>query len=150
STLKPNAFLSVGHDEYWSGDQRTKIEAARAAGVNLGFFSGNEMYWKTRYEPSIDGSATAYRTLVTYKETLAAAKIDPAVDAAGHPIWTGSWGDPRFSPPADGGRPENGVTGNIWTVNSGTTAITVPADMAHLRFWQNTRVADLTSGAAVM
>src|SRR5436190_13964005 len=54
-TLKPNAFLSVGHDEYWSGDQRTKIEAARAAGVHLAFFSGNEMFWKTRYEASIDG-----------------------------------------------------------------------------------------------
>ena len=88
------------------------------------------MFWKTRYEPSIDGSNTAYRTLVSYKETLAGAKIDPAVDAAGNPIWTGTWRDPRFSPPADGGRPENGVTGNIWTVNSGTTAITVPAAMA--------------------
>ena len=147
---KPKAFVSSGHDEYWSGDQRTRIEAARNAGVNLAFFSGNEMFWKTRYEPSIDGSNTAYRTLVSYKETLAGAKIDPAVDAAGHPIWTGTWRDPRFSPPADGGRPENGVTGTIWTVNSGTTAITVPASMAHLRFWQNTRVAALTSGVATL
>ena len=31
------------------------VEAARDAGVNLAFFSGNEMYWKTRCEPSIDG-----------------------------------------------------------------------------------------------
>ena len=124
---KPKAFLSLGHDEYWSGNQRTMIEAARNAGVSLAFFSGNEMYWKTRYEPSIDGSSTAYKTLVTYKETLAGAKIDPAVDGTGQPIWTGTWRDPRFSPPADGGRPENGVTGTIWTVNSGTSAITVPA-----------------------
>ena len=108
------------------------------------------MFWKTRYEPSIDGSATPYRTLVTYKETLAAAKIDPALDGAGHPIWTGSWRDPRFSPPADGGRPENGVTGQIWTVNAGTTAITVPASMANLRVWQNTRVAALTAGVATL
>src|SRR6267378_974170 len=28
-------FLSVGHDEYWSGGQRANVEAARAAGVNL-------------------------------------------------------------------------------------------------------------------
>ena len=42
------AFLSVGHDEYWSGTQRTNVEAARAAGVNLAFFSGNEVFWKTR------------------------------------------------------------------------------------------------------
>src|SRR3954468_115580 len=147
---KPKAFLSVGHDEYWSAGQRTSVENTRNAGVNLAFFSGNEMFWKTRYEPSIDGANTAYRTLVSYKETLASAKLDPAVDGAGHPIWTGTWRDPRFSPPADGGRPENGVTGTIWTVNSGTTAITVPASMAKLRFWRNTRVADLTGGAATL
>src|SRR5262249_42829741 len=32
-------FLSVGHDEYWSGNQRANVEAARAAGVHLAFFS---------------------------------------------------------------------------------------------------------------
>ena len=142
---KPKVFFSVGHDEYWSGNQRTMIETARGAGVHLAFFSGNEIYWKTRYEPSIDGSNTAYRTLVSYKETLASAKIDPAVN-----VWTGTWRDPRFSPPADGGRPENNVTGTIWTVNSGTSAITVPASMARLRFWQNTRIASLASGAVAL
>ena len=39
-------FLSVGHDEYWSGAQRANVEAARDAGVNLQFLSGNEMYWQ--------------------------------------------------------------------------------------------------------
>ena len=58
-------FLSVGHDEYWSGGQRANVEAARNAGVHLAFFSGNEVFWKTRWENSIDGSNTAYRTLVT-------------------------------------------------------------------------------------
>ena len=52
-------FLSVGHDEYWSGGQRANVEAARDAGVHLAFFSGNEVFWKTRWEPSIDGSSTA-------------------------------------------------------------------------------------------
>ena len=37
------AFLSVGHDEYWSGAQRANVEAARDAGVHLAFFSGNEV-----------------------------------------------------------------------------------------------------------
>src|SRR5262249_31659401 len=32
------AWLSVGHDEYWSAGQRANVEAARAAGINLGFF----------------------------------------------------------------------------------------------------------------
>ena len=75
--LEHKVFLSVGHDEYWSGSQRANVEAARAAGVNLAFFSGNEVFWKTRWENSIDGSGTPYRTLVTYKETHANAKIDP-------------------------------------------------------------------------
>ena len=70
-------FLSVGHDEYWSGAQRANVEAARDAGVNLAFFSGNEVFWKTRWETSIDGPARRYRTLVSYKETHANAKIDP-------------------------------------------------------------------------
>ena len=69
--------MSVGHDEYWSGAQRQNVEAARDAGVHLAFFSGNEIFWKTRWEPSIDASSTAYRTLVSYKETHANAKIDP-------------------------------------------------------------------------
>ena len=31
---------------------------AREAGVNLAFFSGNEIFWKTRWGPSIEGSNT--------------------------------------------------------------------------------------------
>ena len=46
--LNHNLYLDVGHDEYWSGQQRTNVEAARDAGVNLAFWSGNEMYWRTR------------------------------------------------------------------------------------------------------
>ena len=94
------AFISVGHDEYWSGPQRDNVEAARDAGVNLLFWSGNEVYWRTRYEASIDGTDTAYRTLVSYKETWANgslgagpadyANIDPSNE------WTGTWRDLRL------------------------------------------------------
>ncbi|WP_163365410.1 N,N-dimethylformamidase beta subunit family domain-containing protein, partial [Enterobacter asburiae] len=31
--LNSEIFLSVGHDEYWSADQRANVEAARDAGV---------------------------------------------------------------------------------------------------------------------
>ena len=134
------AFLSVGHDEYWSAGQRTNVEAARDAGVHLAFFSGNEVFWKTRWEASIDGTSTAHRTLVSYKETLNNAKIDP------DPAWTGTWRDARFSPPADGGRPENGLTGTIWTVNCCTYAITVPAELGAQRFWRNTGIDTLAPG----
>ena len=68
--LEHKLFLSVGHDEYWSGEQRANVEAARDAGVNLAFWSGNEVYWKTRWEPSLDSTPDAYRTLVTYKESV--------------------------------------------------------------------------------
>ena len=139
--LEHKVYMSVGHDEYWAGSQRTNVEAARAAGVNLAFFSGNEVFWKTRWEPSIDASATAFRTLVSYKETHANEKIDPS------PEWTGTWRDPRFSPPADGGRPENGLTGTIFTVNDpGTFSIQVPAEDGRMRFWRNTNIATLAPG----
>jgi len=135
------AFLSVGHDEYWSGTQRAQVEAARNAGVHLAFFSGNEVFWKTRWESSIDGSGTTYRTLVSYKETKANAKIDPSS------TWTGTWRDPRFSPPADGGRPENALTGTSFTVNCCVTQMTVSGAFRNLRFWRNTRVAALAETA---
>ena len=139
-------FLSVGHDEYWSGAQRANVEAARNAGVNLAFFSGNEVFWKTRWEASIDGSGTPYRTLVTYKETHANAVIDPADP----PTWTGTWRDPRFSPPADGGRPENALTGTFFKVN-GTDyePLKVSADEGKLRFWRNTSASRLAAGQTV-
>jgi hypothetical protein len=127
-------FLSVGHDEYWSGLQRANVTAARDAGVNLGFFSGNEIFWKTRWEND-------HRTLVSYKESHANAKIDPT------PAWTGTWRDPRFSPPADGGRPENALSGTIFRVNSGTRAMQVPAADGKMRFWRGTSVASLAPGA---
>ena len=141
---KHRAFLSVGHDEYWSGAQRAKVEAARDAGLHLAFFSGNEIFWKTRWETSIDGSATPYRTLVTYKETHANAKIDPSSQ------WTGTWRDGRFSPPADGGRPENALSGTIFTVNSGsgTTLLSVSDQEGKLRFWRNTAMAALPAGGS--
>jgi hypothetical protein len=147
-------FLSVGHDEYWSGAQRSNVEAARDAGVHLAFFSGNESFWKTRWEPSIDATATPYRTLVTYKETHANKRIDP-LDP---PTWTGTWRDPRFSiaptldglAAADGGRPENGMSGNIFMVNGPVyVPMTVPSTYSQLRFWRNTAVATLAAGRIV-
>jgi hypothetical protein len=139
--LEHDVFLSVGHDEYWSGEQRTNVQAARDAGVNLAFLSGNESFWKTRWESSIESTPRAYRTLVSYKETHAGAKIDPS------PLWTGSWRDPRFSPPSDGGRPENALTGTSFSVNEPRNDhMYVPSQYGKLRFWRNTSVASLQSG----
>jgi Domain of unknown function (DUF4082)/Bacterial Ig-like domain/Bacterial Ig domain len=139
--LRHKAFLSVGHDEYWSAQQRANVEAAREAGVDLAFFSGNEVFWKTRWEDSIDGSGADHRTLVCYKETHANAKIDPEAN-----LWTGTWRDPRFSPPADGGQPENSLSGTIFTVDAGTGPIEVPAAFGKMRLWRDTSVASLAPG----
>jgi hypothetical protein len=133
-------YISSGHDEYVNAAQRTGVEQARAAGVNLMFMTGNEWFWKTRFEPSIDGSNTPYRTLVCYKETKAVAKIDP------HPEWTGTWRDARFSPPSDAGRPENAVTGTLFMVSGyRADALQVPPSYGRNRFWRNTSVATATT-----
>ena len=130
------AFLSVGHDEYWSSGQRDHVEAARDAGVHLAFFSGNEVFWKTRWE---DG----HRTLVCYKETHAGAKIDPTS------TWTGTWRDPRgFNP--EGPQPENALTGTLFRVNSDTRALEVPAADGRLRFWRGTNLASQAAGATAV
>src|SRR5262245_7465784 len=123
-------FMSSGHDEYWSGNQRANVEAAVANGVNLAFFSGNAMYFKTRWENS-------GRTLVCYKEST--EKLDPT------PVWTGLWRDPRFSPPSDGGRPENAVRGTLYAQRS-SMAMTVPAADGQMRFWRNTSIAQQSPG----
>ena len=134
-------FLSVGHDEYWSGRQRQNVEAARDAGVNLAFFSGNDVFWKIRWEESTGPSRTPYRTLVTYKETHETKKIDPLPD-----VWTGTFRDARpFNP--EGPRPENALTGTIFTVNAWRNdPLIVPAEYGRLRFWRNTEVAALKPG----
>ena len=38
---RTKAFLSVGHDEYWSREMFDNVQAAVTAGVNAAFFSGN-------------------------------------------------------------------------------------------------------------
>jgi N,N-dimethylformamidase beta subunit-like protein/uncharacterized protein DUF4082/Big-like domain-containing protein len=141
--LEHKAFISVGHDEYWSAAQRANVENARNAGVHLAFFSGNIMFWKTRWENSVGGASTPFRTMVCYKDTHANAKIDPLPN-----IWTGTWRDPRFSPPNDGGRPENTVIGTIFTVNGpAEDSIKVPAALGKYRFWRGiTAVANQSSG----
>ena len=142
---KHRLFLSVGHDEYWSLEQRQHVETARDAGVHLAFFSGNEVFWKTRWEPSIDGEGVPHRTLVTYKETHDNAKIDPVAD-----VWTGTWRDSRpFNP--EGPQPENALTGTIFTVNAWRNdPLIVPAKYAALRFWRNTEIAKLKPGESAV
>lgn len=136
--LNHDAYLSVGHDEYWSAEQRANVEAARDSGVNLAFWSGNECYWKVRWESSIDGSGQAYRTMVCYKETWGTSS-----DPSG--VGTGTWRDPRYADP--GQEPENSLTGTMFQVDSyRQDTISIPYDYSNLRFWRNTDVSQLNEG----
>ena len=67
TTTSPyQVMLSVGHDEYWTAALKAAYEAARDNGVNLAFFSGNEVYWRVLWDeethvarhslrPNVDG-----------------------------------------------------------------------------------------------
>ncbi|WP_341720441.1 DUF4082 domain-containing protein [Micromonospora sp. FIMYZ51] len=137
-------FISTGHDEYWSGAQRANVEAARDAGVSLAFFSGNDVYWRTRWEPSVDGSDTPHRTLVCYKETWANERIEDTPQE-----WTGTWRDPRFSTPTNGGgRPENALIGTAYMANFTDLPLQVPAEQGQYRFWRNAGLP--TTGTATL
>jgi hypothetical protein len=129
-------FMSQGHDEYDSANQRAAITAARDSGVNLAFFTANELFWKTRYEPSQDGTNTADRTLVAYKDTHFTSQQDPVA-------WTGTWRDDRWAAASENLTPENALTGQSFTVNAGTSEIVASAPFARYRIWRNTAVASL-------
>jgi hypothetical protein len=93
--LASRAFLSVGHDEYWSLAMRDAVTAARDHGVHLGFFGANAAYWQVRFEPSAAGAPA--RRMVCYK--------DAALDPVQGPTTTVRW---RDAPVA---RPEQSLIG---------------------------------------
>jgi sugar lactone lactonase YvrE len=57
-------FLS-GHDEYWTGTIRDRIDRAVAAGSSLLNLGANQGYWQTRLEPARDGRPR--RIITCYK-----------------------------------------------------------------------------------
>ena len=142
---KPDIFISIGHDEYWSSDQRTTVEKLRDDfGVNLAFFSGNEMYWNVRWEENaFDKIYEDPSIMPIYKESQSDFKIDPNPD-----LWTGTFRDPGFreigekSINPEGGRPENAVLGVLWTVNAWRNdPLLVPFEFSRHRFWRNTELS---------
>ncbi|MET3935603.1 hypothetical protein ABIE00_003649 [Arthrobacter sp. OAP107] len=85
------AVIFSGHSEYWSPALRRTIETARNRGTNVIFCGANNVYWRTRTEPSKMGPD---RILVCYRK----ATLDPVRRA--HPdAATTRWRDgPRASP----------------------------------------------------
>lgn len=125
--LAHQAFLSVGHDEYWSWEMRTNVQTARDLGIHLAFFSANTCFWQIRLDPStIDGAAS--RVITCYKDD--ALQHDPvAID--GNPsndyLITRTW--------RDNGRPENMLIGVMLDVcDVGVNADLVITNAGHWVF----------------
>ena len=91
-------YLSVGHDEYWSGPMRDTVEAFIARGGNAAFLSGNTAFWQVRLEdPTGPDGAGPAATMVGYKGFF---KQDPVFDTdspgrAHHHLVRSSPGAPR-------------------------------------------------------
>jgi len=102
------AFLTVGHDEYWTWAMRQHLEAARDRGTHLAFFSANSGYWQIRLEPGrLNGDWN--RTIVAYKEW--ALTNDPLFldrDPSNDHFVTTKW----RSPPVN--RPEAALIGGMF------------------------------------
>ena len=79
--LAHHGFLSVGHDEYWSRGMYDGVTAALGAGVGLGFFGANAIYWQIRLEPNATGAAD--RVQVCYKD----ATKDPVSGPTTTVLW---------------------------------------------------------------
>ena len=138
--LNHKIFMDVGHDEYWTDSQVANVQAAANAGVNLAFMSGNEIFWQTRFEPSIAGGITANRTLVSYKDSHFQTVVDPNGTGTG-----------TFEAPANMGgaaMPTNALTGTNFQVDQvlQSWAITIPYGESQLRIWRNTSVANTAPG----
>jgi hypothetical protein len=95
------AVVVAGHSEYWSLEMRDGFEAARDAGVNLGFFAANTAYWRVRFEPSSTGQAD--RVMVCYKDPLLNDPVAPTY------LWRGP----------ENNRPENALMGVMYTGDYG-------------------------------
>ena len=52
---RAKGFISVGHDEYWTREMYDNVSAARDAGVNLAFLSGNSVWGMVPLLPSAKG-----------------------------------------------------------------------------------------------
>jgi len=135
-------FISSGHDEYWSTKERSNVEAARDAGVNLEFLSANEVYWHTTLGPSIDGTSTPNRTIVSYKDTWAKQWINPGS------TWTGTWRDPRFATAAQGGSmPENALSGQEFMTEMEDNQLAVTQQQGRMKAWANTGLSSMTTAS---
>ena len=77
------SFLSVGHDEYWSGRSAPTSKRRAPPASTSRSSAATKCSGRRGGRTSIDGTNTPCRTLVCYKETHANAKIDPRIRRRG-------------------------------------------------------------------
>jgi hypothetical protein len=91
--------IGAGHDEYWSYEMRSTMEARIARGGNVAFFTGNLCWWQVRLQA--DGRMVCYKTKAA----------DPLTGIDNSRVTVNWYDDPVF-------RPENTMTGES-TRNAG-------------------------------
>lgn len=96
------AVVSLGHDEYWTPQQRRHVTEARDAGSNLLFLGANTCYRRIRLEPG-DGPGPQ-PAVVCYKSSY---RADP--ELLSHPAQVTT--DFRSEPAPD---PESSLTGVLY------------------------------------
>jgi hypothetical protein len=97
------AYISVGHDEYWSAGMRNTVEDYIDAGGHAAFFSGNTSFWQVRFDDD-------YRQMTGYKCDIEEDPLYKTSDKPGDaPALSTMWSDPLV------GRPESQMTGVSFT-----------------------------------
>ncbi|MFM7535284.1 MAG: N,N-dimethylformamidase beta subunit family domain-containing protein [Acidimicrobiales bacterium] len=122
-------YLSVGHDEYWSGPMRDTVERFVHGGGNAVFCSGNTSFWQVRFESADSGVDPSDRhVMVGYKGT---ARRDDPLARTEPARMTGMWSDPRI------GRSEHSLTGVSFTRGGyARIAGATPAGQRGYTVWQ--------------
>ena len=144
--LRHKAFLSIGHDEYWSWPMRANVERARDSGVSLGFFSSNSAYWQIRLADSTTQPQQPNRIIVAHKATALsgpAESVDPFAqdtDTTNDRLITTRWRDAPVN------RPEEmliGVQYELPNVFDGSPQVgDIKVTLAEHWLYQNTRLRE--------
>ncbi len=98
------AFISLGHDEYYSLAMRQGLQQARDAGVNLAFLGANAIYRHIRLQPSPLGPD---REEIDYKDPYQ----DPLLGKDNADVTPWAWRD------WPNNNPESSLLGEMWQCN---------------------------------
>ena len=105
--LDHQAYISIGHDEYWTKEMRDGVEYARDHGVGLAFLGANTAYWQIRLTSDAQGNSD--RTIICYKvQTGQDLFLDPFYGQDNTRV-TAQWRDPVLN------RPENALIGVMFS-----------------------------------